>query len=221
MAKVKFTDLFAVVLFVIPFLVWFLVKDKLPDNVTIHWGINGEPNGWIGKGKLPFILLLIGGLGFGVYMMLRFIKRIDPKRSAQMNEDLVIRIGTAVLTVNTLLCLVILIPGGIAYNVTSVVLVAVSLLFAFIGNVMYNIKPNYFVGIRLPWTLENADNWRQTHRLAGIIWFAGGLLSAALALVVAPASMFVIFIVITVLLVAIPTVYSFMRFRRMQTLTKQ
>ena len=32
------------------------------------------------------------------------------------------------------------------------------------------------MGIRLPWTLHSADNWNRTHRLAGVLWVAGGLL---------------------------------------------
>ena len=49
------------------------------------------------------------------------------------------------------------------------------LLFAFMGNLMHNIKPNYFAGVRTPWTLEDPDTWRATHRLAGKLWFGGGI----------------------------------------------
>jgi uncharacterized membrane protein len=79
---------------------------------------------------------------------------------------------------------------------------------------MYNIKPNYFIGIRLPWTLENDDNWKHTHRLAGISWFIGGIISAILSLLISPKTMFPVFIGITMLLVLIPGVYSFMLFKR-------
>jgi uncharacterized membrane protein len=41
---------------------------------------------------------------------------------------------------------------------------------------MNNIKPNYFVGIRTPWNLEDPENWRKTHRLGSKLWFFGGLI---------------------------------------------
>ena len=79
---------------------------------------------------------------------------------------------------------------------------------------MYNIKPNYFIGIRLPWTLENENNWKYTHRLAGIMWFVGGIISATLAMLIEAKAMFTIFIVITFLLVLVPGVYSFILYKR-------
>lgn len=38
-----------------------------------------------------------------------------------------------------------------------------------IGNYLPKTHRNYIIGIRLPWTLENDENWRKTHRLAGKI----------------------------------------------------
>ena len=37
---------------------------------------------------------------------------------------------------------------------------------------MHSIKPNYFVGMRLPWTLESEANWRSTHQFASraVVW---------------------------------------------------
>jgi uncharacterized membrane protein len=99
-------------------------------------------------------------------------------------------------------------------NITSIILVMVSLLFTFLGNLMYHIKPNYFIGIRLPWTLENENNWRHTHRLAGITWFIGGIISATLSMLIQPKTMFIIFIGITFLLVLVPGIYSFILFKR-------
>ena len=72
----------------------------------------------------------------------------------------------------------------IAHNDVSMtmkfVFVSMGLLFALLGNNMYNIKPNYFAGIRLPWTFESEDNWRKTHHLAGRFWFFGGLIFAVI-----------------------------------------
>ena len=52
-------------------------------------------------------------------------------------------------------------------NVQKLLLPVISLLFAFLGNVMHNIKPNYFAGVRTPWTLESPATWKATHLLDG------------------------------------------------------
>jgi uncharacterized membrane protein len=74
---------------------------------------------------------------------------------------------------------------------------------------MYNIKPNYFAGIRLPWTLENEDNWKKTHQLAGRLWFFGGVIFAAIALVLNREYIGYFGIAILSVLVIIPVFYSY------------
>jgi uncharacterized membrane protein len=191
-----------------------MLSDSLPEKLPMHWNIKGEVDGWTTKGQLPFFLLAMTAIGAFTYLLLRFIKRIDPKRTAQLNENRALKVGIGIITFMTAINLLILMPKGDTLNITTVVLVMVSFLFTFLGNVMYNIKANYFIGIRLPWTLENDDNWKHTHRLAGILWFVGGIISAILSLLISPNTMFPIFIGITMLLVLIPSTYSFILFKR-------
>jgi uncharacterized membrane protein len=80
--------------------------------------------------------------------------------------------------------------------------------FAIIGNYLPNLKPNYFAGMRLPWTLENPENWRKTHALAGKLWFGGGLLAITCLFLPAKAAM-ILFFAVMILLVFIPTVFSY------------
>ncbi|MEI9921931.1 MAG: SdpI family protein [Bacteroidota bacterium] len=217
MGKFKFADLLAVAISVVPYIVWFILRDSLPEKVPTHWGIDGEVNGWTDRDQLPLMLALVTAVGLVTYILLRFIKHLDPKRNAQLNENTAIKIGIGALVLITGINLLVLIPKGNGFDMTTIIFVMVSLLFTFLGNLMYNIKPNYFIGIRLPWTLENEDNWKQTHRLAGIVWFVGGIICTILALVLAPKMMFTVFISATILLVAIPGVYSFMLFKQQRT----
>lgn len=167
MTKVRFVDWVALILCAIPFIAWFFLRDSLPERLPIHWDSEGQIDGWTGKDKLPLFLMLMTGISTTTYLLLRFIKRLDPKRTAQLNEGIALKIGVGIIIFMTAVNLLLIIPKDETFDMTRVVLVMVSLLFAFLGNLMYNIKPNYFVGIRLPWTLENEENWRQTHRVAG------------------------------------------------------
>ena len=64
-------------------------------------------------------------------------------------------------------------PGTVSMG--RVVSALVGLLFLFLGNLMGKVKPNFFMGIRNPWTLSDPDVWNRTHRLGGGLFFLAGL----------------------------------------------
>ena len=96
----------------------------------------------------------------------------------------------------------------------NLILVMMGLLFAYMGNILHSIKPNYFAGFRLPWTLESEENWKATHFLASKIWFSGGILIAILALFIEPIIMFFVMLAIVLVMAVIPTVYSYRMFAK-------
>jgi uncharacterized membrane protein len=57
-----------------------------------------------------------------------------------------------------------------------IIMTCLLVFFVILGNYLGNLRPNYFVGIRTPWTLENPETWRATHRLGGRLMFFGGLI---------------------------------------------
>src|SRR5438309_3934620 len=100
------------------------------------------------------------------------------------------------------------------FRVDKIIFPVVGLFFAFMGNVMHSIKPNYFAGLRTPWTLEDPDNWRATHRLAGKLWFAGGLVTTVAVLLLPTVAGFIVFMGILAVLVLIPIIYSYRYFKK-------
>jgi uncharacterized membrane protein len=88
------------------------------------------------------------------------------------------------------------------------------LAFAGFGLYMPKIKQNYFAGFRLPWTLESEANWHATHQLAGKVWVAGGVLQFLTALIFENGFVFALFISITIVMALIPTVYSYIFFKK-------
>ena len=98
-----------------------------------------------------------------------------------------------------------------AVSVTKIVLILVSLLIILMGNYMPKCRQNYTVGIKLPWTLDDEDNWNKTHRLAGYIWMAAGIIMLIFTLLdkVNVYSMIILIVFIS----AVPAVYSFLLYR--------
>ena len=214
MTRTKYIDLAALLISIIPFISWILLKDSLPDKLPIHWNVSGEVDGWTTKDQLPVFLFIMTSISVITYSILRFIKFIDPKRTAQLNENIALKVGLGIVIFIAIANLLLLVPKSPGFNMTSIIITMVSLLFTFLGNLMYNIKPNYFIGIRLPWTLENEINWKRTHRLAGIVWFVGGIICAILSIMMTPKTMFFVLIGTTILLVLIPAIYSFTLFKK-------
>jgi uncharacterized membrane protein len=79
---------------------------------------------------------------------------------------------------------------------------------------MNSIKPNYFAGVRTPWTLEDPDTWRSTHRLAGRLWFVGGICLTIAMLLLPNKTGMVVFFIIIAILVLIPIIYSYIYYTK-------
>jgi uncharacterized membrane protein len=86
---------------------------------------------------------------------------------------------------------------------------ALAIFFIVMGNYMKTIQPNYFVGIRLPWTLENAVNWRKTHWLSSYVWVIGGISLVILFPFLANEVYAMLFFIILIAIILIPSFYSF------------
>ena len=86
-------------------------------------------------------------------------------------------------------------------------------LLAIMGNYLGNLRPNYFVGIRTPWTLESAETWRATHRLGGRLMFFGALLLLAAEFFLSQSAFGYLFVTLILLLVAWSFLYSWHHFR--------
>lgn len=187
-----------------------LVWKQVPDKVAMHFNLNGDPDRFGNKSELALVTGILFVVSLGVYYLMANINRIDPKRYAQENTSRFRKIGFAVTAfLSALTCFIIYssINGGSKMN-TSFILAAVCLLLAVIGNYMPNLKPNYFAGMRLPWTLEDPENWKATHALAGKIWFIGGILLGICCFVLPHKTAFAVFMTGVAVMVLIPAIYS-------------
>jgi uncharacterized membrane protein len=152
----------------------------------------------------------------GVYFLITNIEKVDPKRAKQASKD----------TFNKIAMLTLMLMSGVSLYIVHSTLhsetgnflfVLMGLFFAAMGNLMHSVQPNYFVGLRLPWTLENGENWRKTHQLAGKLWFGGGLLIAVTSLFLSPQFSMVFMLSAITLMCVIPTVFSYRMFKKMSS----
>lgn len=99
-------------------------------------------------------------------------------------------------------------------TISTITYVAFGLLFFVLGNSLPKVKQNSTIGIRVKWSLENEENWNATHRFAGKVWVAGGLLAMACALLPANERTMVLFTVVILVLAFAPMAYSYRYYRR-------
>ena len=198
--KLTFWDILYWTLAVVPFLISLSFYSRLPDQVPTHWGADNMVNGYSSRNMAAF--------GIPSFMFFR----IDPKReNISRSKELKQITRWFVVVLAVLVQVIIILSGvGISFNVGTVISVPIAFLFVAIGNYLPKCRQNYSMGIKLPWTLADEDNWNRTHRLAGYVWTAGGILMMILGFFHLSDLYFTIFLA----MVLIPSVYSYMIYRK-------
>ena len=196
----------------LPFAYLYLRWNEIPERVPLHWNIHGEADRWGPKGELWMIPLLTCGL---IYLILLVVPAIDPKGKIKLMGVKYQQLRYILVGVMSALALAIIYfvaEGGT--HITMAILLLIGLLITLLGNYFKTLRPNYFIGIRTPWTLEDPDIWDRTHRLGGVLWFGGGILLMLIAILLRGPIQFYLFMGLTLLLALVPVGYSYGRYRK-------
>lgn len=189
-----------------------VVWHSLPERMVVHWGLSFQPDGWgsrlWGAGSFPLIAL-------GCWLLLPLLRRIDPRRRNydRFDPTFWIVVNLVVLLVAFMEVAVVGYNLGWPIDMGRTVLLLLGLLFVTLGNYMPRVRSNFWMGIRTPWTLSSDYVWRETHRVGGRVFVAGGLITIAAAFLppaLAP------WVALGGLLVGgfVPVVYSYVIWRR-------
>ncbi len=195
---------------ILPFIFLFIVWNKLPQEVAIHYNFEGEADRFSSKNSF----ILLSGMGLFVYFMLLIVPAIDPKKQIEKmgNKFFMVKFITLFL-VSGIMCFIIYKTVNTDVPI-QFMMVILGLFFAALGNYFQTIKPNYFLGIRTPWTLHSDEVWLKTHRKSGKIWIAGGLLMALSYFIFPLQSSSIIMISITIILAIAPIILSYLFYKK-------
>lgn len=162
-----------------------IVYPRLPERVPVHWDVHGNVNGYgsrfVGAFGMPLVML-------GMWLLLRLLPRIDPRRAnyAKFADTYDLLVDSLVglflvmhlaLLANTL---------GWPVSMERVAPVLVGLQFIILGNALPRARPNWWFGIRTPWTMSNDRVWTRTHRVGGYLLAGAGVLVFLAAFVPGP-----------------------------------
>ena len=214
MKKYKKMIIITTLVTLLPILLGIILWEKLPDSIATHWGADGQANGWSNKAFAVFGMPCILA---AIHLFSICVTLNDPKRKNIHKKPLAL--------VFWIVPVVSLVTSGFTYmaalgsdiDIRLIVSIMMGILFIILGNYMPKLQQNYTVGIKLPWTLNSAENWNRTHRLGGKLFIIGGILMIlggfSGSLLGEEGTLILIFGSI-ILCAIVPCIYSFWLFRK-------
>lgn len=208
------TEIIPLLLVLISVILGFYFYSVFPEQVPMHWNLYGQVDSWGSR----FAGAIIGpAMVAGMYLLFLVIPLIDPKKEKYEQFAKTFRLFRLLLMLVMLGVFIIASLSGLGYNLRVEIWIPllIGLLFIFMGNYLGKIKPNWFIGIRTPWTLSNDEVWIKTHRLGGKLFMLLGLWLLC-APVLPGKFVFTGMMVLMLALVLVTTVYSYLLFRKIK-----
>ena len=197
----------SVALCLLPILLGLYWWEELPDMIPTHFDLNNQPNGWSSK---PFAVFGLPAFMAAADALCIFALRSDPKHKRQSVVLQRVMLWFIPALSCGLMLITLLVALGYEIDLTFYISLFIGITFMVIGNYLPKCRQNYTMGIRLPWTLNDEDNWNYTHRIGGFSWTAGGALVILFALLGLAGLILAVLLIST----AIPMVASYLYYRR-------
>jgi uncharacterized membrane protein len=197
-----------------PFVYLAIIWNTLPEKVPTHWNYKGEVDKWGDRYSLIALLFFLPVL---TYVLMLVIPKIDPKKKIEQMGGKYYQLKfILVLFMSTLAFIILYISVNQFTSSPNLIFIPIGVVFIALGNYFKVIQPNYFIGIKTPWTLENKEVWKLTHILAGKLWIIGGLLIVLGSLTIDKSVFIYVFIVTIAILTIVPVIYSYIKFKELK-----
>jgi uncharacterized membrane protein len=212
-AKINRVMLFVTsIVCLLPICLSFALYNDLPERMVMQWNFELNPNWYahkvVGAFGLPLFLLAI-------HILTNILVYKTPKRENISKAMLAFTMWLIPVISLIVMPLMLFMNLGVKLPLTMIVFIFIGVLFIIIGNYLPKNRQNFFAGIRVPWTLNNAENWNKTHRMAGYLWIIAGILFIAMAFLSLKTivGLVVILAIITIAAV-VPVLYSYCLHKR-------
>lgn len=156
------------------------ISPTIPEDALLptHWNIDGEPDGHSSKWMA---LVFLPALSVVITLVFLLAPYLDPRReNLRLSAKFwnAVAIG-AVLLMAAIHAVMIANVLGHPVDIRNVILPGIGALFIVIGNYLGKTRPNWFGGVRTPWTMSSDYSWEKTHRWAGRLFVLAGLATIA------------------------------------------
>lgn len=201
------TTIISTVLCLLPIVLAVLFYEQLPDQIAVHFDHAGNPDRNIPKSAAAFGLPVLFAV-INLYTHFRLYN--DPKVE---NSSLSLRtLSKWLIPALSLIMVPVTLFMALGKRIPVVMIAGAlsGLVIIICGNYLSKCQKNYTIGIKLPWTLDSEDTWFHTHRTAGFVWVAGGIVIASNAFLGLP---YLTIIIIACLLI-IPFIDSYLFYQK-------
>ena len=195
------------IVILLPIVAGLILWNQLPEQMPNHWNAAGEIDGWSSK---PFSVFGMPLILLAFHWLCVIATGTDPKKTN--HSDKIIHLVLWILPLLSAVLNAVTYAAALGKEVPmeTVMPAFMGLLFAIIGNYLPKCKQSYTIGIKIPWTLNSEENWNKTHRLAGRLWTVCGIVIMFAGFF----GGFAMLMGITLVMVAVPIVYSYILYRR-------
>lgn len=200
-------------------LIMFLTfNHQLPPIVGSHFNIAGELDDSMPKWGF---WLLNAGLSIGLPVVLKALRLADPRKAnyAKFGGYFDLLRWALSLFLNGVFLMAIFKNLDYDFPMFNIVLGGFGVLWAVTGNRMGQVRSNFFIGFRTPWTLMDDRNWSMTHRLGARLWVAAGVVMFAASWFIGSNWVAAVLLTCTLASSIIPLVYSYLLFARQRKKT--
>ncbi|WGM38657.1 SdpI family protein [Caulobacter sp. NIBR1757] len=165
----------------------FVARFGTTGPVPMHFDLAGNPDRWGDRIEAAGAILVIAGITAICAGAMAFGLRTSQPDAAR-RRGLTIGMGLILVTLGA----VALLPFILATPVVSQVEAGrlggafICLILAVTGAVLGKVPPNALVGVRTPWSLNSRLAWDRSNRLAGRLFFWGGLMGMPVSLMLPP-----------------------------------
>lgn len=165
------TFVITLIITLLPVILVAAVYDRLPETVATHWGMDGNPDGWSPRWFLFLLPVLIAGLHTLCHFGSRYadprVKNLSPAVTGLMYW---------IIPLVSVLCTAVTCFSALGTEIPMILIaqLLIGVIFVVVGNYLPKCRQNAVIGIKIPWTLNDAENWNFTHRVAGRVWMVCG-----------------------------------------------
>lgn len=193
-----------------------IIYPGLPEQIPTHWNIQGEIDSY---GSKTWATFLMPGILVGLLLMFAALPWLSPKPFAidsfRSTYWFIALAVTATMAYIHGLTLYAALAGPI--DITRPLLGGLMVMFALMGNVMGKVRRNFYMGIRTPWTLASERVWNDTHRLAGRLFVAAGIVGLIAVLLPLPVPALVACTLVLIFGASLsPVLYSLLLYKRFE-----
>lgn len=203
----KKTVIITSLLILLPALVGLILWDRLPERMATHFNAAGQADGWGSKG---FAVFAIPAIFLAMHLVCVAVMAADPKNKDSNNKAITIVLWVFPVMSVVMYAIIFGKALDMAVDVPLIMMLFFGLFFTIIGNYLPKCRQNYTLGIKVPWTLNDPDNWNRTHRFAGRLWTGCGIVMMLLSFT----RSFAAFLMISFAMVLLPVIYSYLYYRR-------